>query len=151
MSSRGLDIMKPEECDQCLQATDFGRVITKLGDTIAAFPVFYALVGGDIIFRTDPGTKLAAAVLHTRVTFEIDDARAGWSVMAVGFCEEVRSLAELEHALATLDQYWPEGERQRVVRIHPDRVTGRRLRSSESAGSPSPARAPQFGEAKEGQ
>ena len=133
MSSRGLEVMEREECDGLLHAGDFGRVITKLGDSIAAFPVFYACVGDDIIFRTDPGTKLAAAVLHTRVTFEVDDADAGWSVMAVGYCEEIRSAEELDRALATLDQRWPESERQRVVRIHPDRVTGRRLLISKRA------------------
>ena len=68
-------------------------------------------------------------MLHTQATFEIDDAAAGWSVMAVGFCEEVRSPADVERALEVLDD-WPESERQRVVRIHPERVTGRRLRAS---------------------
>ena len=150
MSSRGLEILGREECDALLQASDFGRVITKVGDSITAFPVFYARVGDEIIFRTDPGTKLAAAVLHTQVTFEVDDPKAGWSVMAVGYCEEVRSPEELDRALATLDQNWPEGERQRVVRVHPDQVTGRRLRASagtaaSTRAAPAPSRPPKEG------
>ena len=129
MSSRGLDILDAAECEELLDATHLGRVVITLGDVVAAFPVYYAMQRKDIVFRTDPGTKLMAAVLHARVAFEVDNADEGWSVLAVGPCEEVRSLTEAEEALAALDAYWPGGERHRVVRIRPERVTGRRLRA----------------------
>jgi nitroimidazol reductase NimA-like FMN-containing flavoprotein (pyridoxamine 5'-phosphate oxidase superfamily) len=128
MSNRGLDVLSREQCDDLLRRTTFGRVAVKLGDTISALPVYYAMLDGDIIFRTDPGTKLAAAVLNTRVTFEIDDEAEGWSVMAVGPCEEIRRADEIETARASLGDRWPDVERQRVVRIRVERVTGRRLR-----------------------
>ena len=66
----------------------FGRVVAKIGDTISAFPVYFRFVDGSIVFRTDPGMKLAAAVLRTSVAFEIDDEAEGWSVMASGQCED---------------------------------------------------------------
>jgi nitroimidazol reductase NimA-like FMN-containing flavoprotein (pyridoxamine 5'-phosphate oxidase superfamily) len=128
MTSRGFDILDAAECEKLLGATHFGRIVTKLGDVVAAFPVFYAMEGKDIVFRTDPGTKLIAAVLHSQVAFEIDDADEGWSVLAVGHCEEVRLHRDAERALNSLEGYWPAGERARVVRIHPERTTGRRLR-----------------------
>jgi nitroimidazol reductase NimA-like FMN-containing flavoprotein (pyridoxamine 5'-phosphate oxidase superfamily) len=129
VTSRGLDILDPPDCERLLRATHFGRVITKLGDVVAAFPVFFAMDGGDIIFRTDPGTKLTAAVLHAQVAFEIDDADEGWSVLVVGHCEEVRSHRDVERALAALEPYWPGSDRHRVVRIRNERMTGRRLRA----------------------
>jgi uncharacterized protein len=135
MSNRGLDVLPRDECNSLLHQADFGRVIAKIGDTISALPVFYAIADDDIVFRTDPGTKLAAAVLHTRVTFEVDDRAEGWSVMVVGFCDEVRAPAAVADALEMLGDRWPESERQRVVRIHPERITGRRLRI---AARPSP-------------
>ena len=129
MTSRGLDILDAADCERLLDAAHFGRIVVKLGDLVAALPVFYAMDRKDIVFRTDPGTKLMAAVLHARVAFEIDDADEGWSVVAIGQCEEVRSQKEVERALTALDAYWPGGERHRVVRIHPERLTGRRLRT----------------------
>jgi nitroimidazol reductase NimA-like FMN-containing flavoprotein (pyridoxamine 5'-phosphate oxidase superfamily) len=128
MTSRGLDVLDEAECERLLDTTHFGRIVTKLGDTLAALPVFYAMDRNDVVFRTDPGTKLMAAVLHVQVAFEVDDEAEGWSVLVVGHCDEVRSRREAERALGALDAYWPSGERARVVRIRPERVTGRRLR-----------------------
>jgi nitroimidazol reductase NimA-like FMN-containing flavoprotein (pyridoxamine 5'-phosphate oxidase superfamily) len=129
MTSRGLDILDEAECERLLDARHFGRIVTKLGDGVAAFPVFYATDRNDIVFRTDPGTKLMAAVLHAQVAFEVDDEDKGWSVLVTGHCDEVRSHRDVERALAALEPYWPAGERARVVRIRTERVTGRRLRT----------------------
>jgi uncharacterized protein len=133
MTSRGLDVLDAAECERLLDATHFGRIVTRLGDVVAAFPVFYATVGKDIVFRTDPGTKLMAAVLRSQVAFEIDDANEGWSVLAVGHCEEVRLHGDVDRALSALEAYWPGGERARVVRIRPERTTGRRLRRPDAS------------------
>jgi nitroimidazol reductase NimA-like FMN-containing flavoprotein (pyridoxamine 5'-phosphate oxidase superfamily) len=98
-------------------------------DEPVILPVFYALVDGEIVFRTDPGTKLIAAVLETRVAFEVDDADDGWSVLVVGHAHEVRSpSAAMTRLEARLDGLWPPGERERVVRIEIEKVSGRRLR-----------------------
>ena len=129
MSRRGLDVLTRAVCEELLCTHDFGRVVTKIGDTMSVLPVYYRMNGDDVVFRTDPGTKLAGAVMRSRVTFEIDDEAEGWSVMLVGNSEEVRDEDEREAILATLSGGWPEGERQRVVRIRPDHITGRRLES----------------------
>ena len=129
MSRRGLDVLSRPECDELLRTHTFGRVVTKIGDTISVLPVYFRMNGIHVVFRTDPGTKLAGAVMRSRVTFEIDDEAEGWSVMLVGQAEEVRDEAERDAILATLSGGWPEGERERVVRIRPDRITGRRLES----------------------
>jgi nitroimidazol reductase NimA-like FMN-containing flavoprotein (pyridoxamine 5'-phosphate oxidase superfamily) len=128
MSSRGLEILDNEACEALLAGHNFGRIVAKVGPSLGAYPVYYAWVDGAIVMRTDPGTKLAAAVLHTRVVFEVDSEAEGWSVMAFGFAEELRRPSESEPAIEALGDYWPVGERLRVVRIRPERVTGRRLR-----------------------
>jgi nitroimidazol reductase NimA-like FMN-containing flavoprotein (pyridoxamine 5'-phosphate oxidase superfamily) len=135
MSRRGFDILTTAECEQHLRATSFGRVVAKVADILGAWPVYYVVDdAGDILFRTDPGTKLAAAVLRTRVTFEIDDEAEGWSVMAMGYSEELRTSDALTRALDALEEHWPASERQRVVKIHPERITGRRLQSPAFSG-----------------
>jgi nitroimidazol reductase NimA-like FMN-containing flavoprotein (pyridoxamine 5'-phosphate oxidase superfamily) len=104
MTNRGLEVLSTETCEQLLGSRTFGRVVTKIGETLSAFPVYYVFHDGEVVFRTDPGTKLAAAVLRTMVTFEIDAA------------------------LALLDDHWPENERLRAVTIRVEHISGRRLR-----------------------
>lgn len=131
MTNRGLDLIATDECVELLRGHSFGRVgVTIAGDPVV-LPVFYALVDGEVVFRTDPGTKLIAAVLETRVAFEVDDAAGGWSVLVVGRAHEMRSPARvLAGAQAQLDGYWPSGERERIVRIEIEKITGRRLHCS---------------------
>ena len=47
--------------------------------------------------------------------------------MAFGHAEEVRDEAGRSATLAQLQEKWPEGEREHVVKVHPDVITGRRL------------------------
>lgn len=129
MTSRGLDLLGTDECIGLLRTNSFGRVGMRLADDPVILPVFYAIVDDEVVFRTDPGTKLIAAVLETRVAFEIDDRADGWSVLVIGRAHEVRSPSPEMTAIETpLDDFWPAGERERFVRIEIERVTGRRLR-----------------------
>lgn len=129
MTSRGLDLLGTDECIGLLRTNSFGRVGMRLADDPVILPVFYAIVNDEVVFRTDPGTKLIAAVLETRVAFEIDDRADGWSVLVIGRAHEVRNPSPEMTAIETpLDDFWPAGERERFVRIEIERVTGRRLR-----------------------
>ena len=129
MTSRGLDLLGTDECIGLLRTNSFGRVGMRLADDPVILPVFYAIVNDEVVFRTDPGTKLIAAVLETRVAFEIDDRADGWSVLVIGRAHEVRNPSPEMTAIETpLDDFWPDGERERFVRIEIERVTGRRLR-----------------------
>ncbi len=131
MTSRGFDVIGTDECIKMLGDHTFGRVGMKIADEPVILPVFYTLVGGEVVFRTDPGTKLIAAVLETRVAFEVDDAADGWSVLVVGRAHEMRSgSSDTASAHDRLENYWPSGERDRVVRIEIEKVTGRRLHRS---------------------
>lgn len=127
MTSRGFDLLGTDECVELLGRRSFGRIGMKIAEDPVVLPVFYALVDGDIVFRTDPGTKLIAAVLEIRVAFEVDDVDEGWSVLAVGRAHEVRAAREVASIESRLEEFWPMGERGRLVRIEVERITGRRL------------------------
>lgn len=128
MTSRGLDLLEADECCELLRGHSFGRVGMKIADDPVVLPVYYTFVDGAVVFRTDPGTKLIAAVLETKVAFEVDDADAGWSVLAIGRAHEMRSPGDTAAMAERLESHWPAGERERVVRIEVERITGRRLR-----------------------
>src|SRR6476646_11639130 len=73
MTSRGLEILSTDECLDLLRSQTLGRVAVQIGATPAISPVNYALLDDDVVFRTDPGTKLSAALMRTMVAYEVDD------------------------------------------------------------------------------
>jgi hypothetical protein len=131
VSHYGLEILSREECLELLSTQTLGRVGVRVGDTQAILPVNFALLDGDIVFRTDPGMKLMAAVLRTKVVFEADHTEpqqhGGWSVNVVGHIEEARGQAERGEILGLGLTPWAEGVRDNFVRIHSEQVTGRRI------------------------
>ena len=125
--TRAIDRIEPDECAQLLRGRTLGRVgLTRAGELVI-LPVFYAVVDDDIVFRTAPGTKLDAAVMKTRVAFEVDNGSPAWSVLVHGHCEEIRDHRQQVEARARLGSDWPAGQRERLVRIHIEAISGRRL------------------------
>ncbi len=131
MSSYGLEILSPEECNRLLQTQTVGRVGVG-GARPGVFPVLFAVLDGDVVFRTAPGEKLIAAALNRELVFEVDDfdvdSRSGWSVNVLGAAEEIEEPAELARAVALGLEPWAGEVRDRYVRIHASEVTGRRIR-----------------------
>jgi nitroimidazol reductase NimA-like FMN-containing flavoprotein (pyridoxamine 5'-phosphate oxidase superfamily) len=130
MTSRGLAILTDDECFDKLVSTKVGRVSVKIGDAPAILPVTYAVLGRDIVFRTDAGSKLSAAIMGVQLAFEIDsidEPATAWSVLVVGYAEEIRDQSTLEKVAALGLDPWAGGQRDRVVRIVTRRVTGRAL------------------------
>jgi nitroimidazol reductase NimA-like FMN-containing flavoprotein (pyridoxamine 5'-phosphate oxidase superfamily) len=124
------------ECHALLAANRVGRVLVSLDAMPAAFPVNYAVLGDDIVFRTAPGTKLSAAVEHTVLGFEVDDVdfvhRSGWSVLAVGMSRVVTDEGEIaELDCLDLDSWWSLPF-ARYVRIEVQRITGRHITAAVS-------------------
>lgn len=82
-----LETLERAECLELLRAGRLGRLAVVDDEQPLIFPVNYVMHDVHVVFRTDPGTKLAAAVDH-RVAFEIDGADApfeeGWSVLVIG-------------------------------------------------------------------
>ena len=127
----GLEILSDDECHTLLEIGRIGRVAVTVGDVSVIFPVNYALLDGDIVFRTSSGTKLAAAMRRATVSFEVDRIDAvfedGWSVLVVGTAVEVDDDKELERVRGLELRTWAEGPREHVVRIRADFLSGRRI------------------------
>lgn len=137
MSSYGLELISPEQCQELLRTQRVGRVGVCTGRS-GVFPVLYALLDDDVVFRTAPGEKLIAAALHREVVFEIDNfdiaARSGWSVNVLGTAEEIVHPDELARANALGLEPWAGDVRDRYVRIRPTELSGRRI-SADASGA----------------
>jgi uncharacterized protein len=131
MTSRGLEILSNEECLDLLRSQTLGRVAVQIGDAPAILPVNYALLDDEVVFRTDPGTKLSAALMRTMVAFEVDDTdpmtHAAWSVLVVGYSEQVRDHAQLVRVDALGLEPWVTEGLDFVVHIRTRTISGRRL------------------------
>jgi nitroimidazol reductase NimA-like FMN-containing flavoprotein (pyridoxamine 5'-phosphate oxidase superfamily) len=131
MTSRGLEIMSADECRALLGAQTLGRVAVRIGECPTILPVNYRLLDGDVVFRTDPGSKLSAALMRVMVAFEVDDIDAvshtGASVVVSGHVEEVRDAATLARVDELGLEPWVTEGRDYVVRITARTISGRRL------------------------
>jgi len=141
--------LSKSECFGLLAQERVGRVafVDDLGPIV--MPVNFVLDRHMVVFRTDGGTKLDAAVRNSRVAFEIDGtdqaARIGWSVVIRGEAVEVTDPAELARLRQLPLQPWAPGAKTHYVRILPAVLTGRRISASggpsDRGGEPEPAAA----------
>jgi nitroimidazol reductase NimA-like FMN-containing flavoprotein (pyridoxamine 5'-phosphate oxidase superfamily) len=129
----GIEVMDRDDCLRRLAQDEIGRLaLVERGEPVI-LPVNYVLDGGDIVFRTDPGTKLDAQD-RAPVCFEIDqfdrDAHTGWSVVVTGQLEEVtrHDGRRYEQVRALPIEPWAGGEKQHWMRVVPSRITGRHVR-----------------------
>jgi uncharacterized protein len=125
-----LDTIDREGCVHLLKAHGLGRLAVSVRDQPLILPVNYAMDGDRVVFRTDPGTKLYAAV-GKPVAFEIDGFdrlyHEGWSVVVVGSAEEVHDTTELERLAKLPLGPWVPGPKSHWLRVVPGAITGRRL------------------------
>lgn len=128
---RGLELLTEDDALALLASSEIGRVGLTIGALPAIFPVNYAIVDDAIVFRTAPGSKLAAASAGTVVAFEVDDYeradRSGWSVLVIGPSEVVHDLDATFRVLDAGLEPWADGARTSIVRIRPELVSGRRI------------------------
>ncbi len=119
------------DCWDLLRARGVGRLGICYGVAPDIFPVNYVVDGQTIVFRTEPGTKLAGATLMPAVAFEVDDVdeanRVAWSVVAHGRAVELETLGELMEAEALPLEPWAPGAKRHWVRIEVTNLTGRRI------------------------
>jgi nitroimidazol reductase NimA-like FMN-containing flavoprotein (pyridoxamine 5'-phosphate oxidase superfamily) len=132
-ASTSLDVLSEEECWSVLQQHNLGRLAIVVVGWPRVFPVNYAAGEGALVFRTEPGAKLAHGP-GSAVCFEIDgfDERtaSGWSVMAVGILEDLTGNDEPRaQRLRDLPlQPVAPGKRSFWLALTPDEVSGRRFR-----------------------
>jgi nitroimidazol reductase NimA-like FMN-containing flavoprotein (pyridoxamine 5'-phosphate oxidase superfamily) len=148
-SGVGWQELSKSECFGLLARERVGRVafVDDLGPIV--LPVNFVLDRHMVVFRTDGGTKLDAAVRGSQVAFEIDgtdeEARTGWSVLIRGEAVEVTDPAELARLRRLPLHPWAPGAKTHYVRILPAALTGRRISApggpSDCGGGPEPGAA----------
>jgi uncharacterized protein len=129
-SSVGVLELTEEQCWRHLQGQHLGRLAIVTDGRPQIFPVNYAMGEKAIVFRTEPGSKLAHGP-GSVACFEIDGydqhAREGWSVTAVGPLEEITDAEDARsQALRRLpvDPLAP-GARLHWIALNAEQVTGR--------------------------
>jgi hypothetical protein len=115
-----------------MAATSAGRIIYTRQALPAVELVSFALEGGDIVVRAmrDP---VISAIRDSVVAFEADQVsphdRSGWTVTVIGrACEDSGPPSPGEHTST--------GEREHVIRIRAEIVTGCRLAMPAAAQAP---------------
>ncbi len=120
-----------EECLRLLKAHGVGRVGASIRCRPIIYPVNYTLADDSILFLTRTGGDLDRATEGTIVAFEIDSANftyhEGWSVLVIGRSAHVTDPTALQRARGLSLMPWAGDERNCMVRIVLDHISGRRI------------------------
>jgi nitroimidazol reductase NimA-like FMN-containing flavoprotein (pyridoxamine 5'-phosphate oxidase superfamily) len=140
-----LERLDEAECLRLISPGGIGRIAFTGRYGLTVLPVNYKLHDGAIVFRTaqdsPTGEDLRTGIAHAeyQVAFEIDQVdpqtREGWSVLIHGPAHHMSTDAELAVVLESGVEPWPGGDREHVIRITPNTVTGRRLSHRPAAAS----------------
>jgi hypothetical protein len=128
-----MEELTPAQCRELLSRHHLGRIayLEQVGVLPLILPVNYLLVGDSVVFRTDPGSKLTAALHKAPVAFEVDgvdpELEVGWSVLLRGFVTEVTSRVEVDHLSSSPLNAWAPGRKGHFLRIEVRQLTGRRI------------------------
>src|SRR5438132_5933499 len=102
-----------DRCRELLGQARAGRVAVVVNGVPEVVPVNYAVLDGDVVFRSGTGTKLHAALATSPVSFEVDrfdeERRTGWSVLVSGRSEVVEDAGERARVDALELDAWAPG------------------------------------------
>lgn len=134
VSRKTMQNLSVSECVDLLGENSLGRLafVGKVGVMPLIIPVNYVVDGDTLVFRSDPGSKLTAAILGAPVAFEVDGGfddrnQTGWSVVVHGHARSVTDPADV----ARLEQLalvpWAPGVKSHFIRIEAGVISGRRI------------------------
>jgi len=128
----GLGVLSQEECLRRVRTARVGRVAFVENGEPVILPVNHGLDGNSVIFRTAPGSKLAAAENEVPIAFEVDafdaDRWTGWSVVIRGAASVIDDPAEVARLTTLGVTPWANlVERANWVRIRAYSLTGREV------------------------
>jgi nitroimidazol reductase NimA-like FMN-containing flavoprotein (pyridoxamine 5'-phosphate oxidase superfamily) len=133
MTTRKIDVLPAEDIYARLASAQVGRLVYVDEVGPAAIPVNFAVLDGDIVFRseTDSGHR---HIVSQPVAFEVDDideeASSGWSVLARGQAHEV-PIDQVPRLLALtgsrFPKPWAAGVHNVWIRLEVQSLSGRRL------------------------
>ncbi|HVX22154.1 MAG TPA: pyridoxamine 5'-phosphate oxidase family protein [Acidimicrobiales bacterium] len=126
-----------EECRRLIAGGGVGRVVFAGERGPVAIPVNFTVDGDDVVFRTVWDAEVVQLGPEAPVSFEVDNLDGplaeGWSVLLTGRCT-VEPMAE--EGVAADVRPWAAGHRDAAVRLHPAKVTGRRIRRPAGGTAP---------------
>ena len=119
------------ECWKHLRTMTVGRLALGGDGHPELFPVNYLVDHGTVLFRTDPGSKLAASLEKAKVAFEVDGyeqaTNEAWSVVVKGGIGSVLEIPAVVEAVALPLFPWQFGPKAFFVRVVPELVSGRKF------------------------
>jgi uncharacterized protein len=129
----GLEVLRPDECWRRLADCAVGRIAFVDAGEPLVFPVTHAVHDHSIVFRSQRGSKLEAALMAHTVAFEADEwsrvERRGWSVLARGTATTVYEDDQIEALDSLAVQPWVDAVADGTwVRIRVDEISGRQIR-----------------------
>jgi uncharacterized protein len=124
-----LGALDREECLLLVRWESVGRLaVARQGFAPVVVPVNFVLDGDTILFRTDVGDT-TLRLFENPASFQVDRfdwyRRIGWSVLIQGNAQLLTP--EEADALEADVVPWAPGERELVVRIVPESISGRRV------------------------
>ena len=118
------------ECWRLLRETTVGRLGVTVGGRPDIFPVNYRVEDNTLVFLTAAGTKTRALEDDAAVALEADAVSAefgiAWSVVVKGQALAATSTNQSLDAMSRALFPWQGARKDRLFRIAPDSVTGRR-------------------------
>lgn len=125
-----LGLLEEQECIRLLGGVRLGRIALSVGALPAIYPIRFALLGRDPVFRTHPEAGLVEATAGNVVCLQADEAdpdtERGWSVMVTGPAEVLTDGEVLVEARELPLRPWA-GDADAFVRIGAVMVSGRRI------------------------
>ncbi|MEJ7634944.1 pyridoxamine 5'-phosphate oxidase family protein [Aeromicrobium sp.] len=124
--------LSEEECRALLEVTTVGRVAFVDAEGQQLIPLNFAVLNGDIYFRTSPDSVLAQlADGHPDVAFGVDHHdvfRVGWNVTVRGPAVGVTDAATIDRVMGHHQlRPWAGGVRPIVVKVTLKSIDGRRV------------------------
>lgn len=135
--------LSPEECDRLLRGGVVGRVALSTPDGPHIIPVNYAVFEDTVVWRTSSYSLLGTYGRNAMLAFEVDhldhDRHLGWSVVARGRGWAESDVDVLEAIRGVWQpRPWAAGQRQLVLRMRWETLTGRSLGNDWSRENESP-------------
>jgi len=115
------------QCWELLNSNEFGRLALSVSNQPEIFPINYTVQDDTLLFRTAPGTKLAALTVNESVAVEIDghDDVGGWSVVVKGRAHAAEWGVDFEEAQVAGLRPWVATHKPVFVRVQSLSITGR--------------------------
>jgi nitroimidazol reductase NimA-like FMN-containing flavoprotein (pyridoxamine 5'-phosphate oxidase superfamily) len=124
-------VLDEEECLRLLPLLPVGRLGFSAGALPVVLPVNFTVVDRTVVFCTEAGLKLDAAVARAVACMEVDDydvlSHSGWSVLATGRLEAVTDPDRLAVVRQLPVQPWAWQASRHYVEMPIELLSGRRI------------------------